>query len=106
MQQLSVGGFQWVDVSKYQVLATPDDNNDGYVVEVDLGYSEHLHNTYSNYPLAPEAIYVPEAWLGDYQHTLVNELGGKFTECVKLVSNVRRKKRYAVHYRNLKLMNI
>ena len=29
--------------------------------------------------------------------------GSKFTECMKLVSNLRKKERYVVHYRNLKL---
>jgi hypothetical protein len=33
----------------------------------------------------------------------VNELGGKYTEFEKLVPNLRRKERYVVHYRNLKL---
>jgi hypothetical protein len=33
----------------------------------------------------------------------VTELGGKFTECVKLVPNLRNKKRCVIHYRNLKL---
>jgi len=33
----------------------------------------------------------------------VNELGGKFTECMKLVPNLRKKERYIVHYCNLKL---
>ena len=51
MQQLPVCGFQWVDISIDQVLATPDGNNEGYVVEVDLEYPEHLHDTHSDYPL-------------------------------------------------------
>ena len=87
MQQLPVGGFQWVDISIDQVLATPYGNNKGYVMEVDIEYSEHLHSTHCDYPLATEAISVPEAWLGNYQRTLVNKLGGKFTERVKLVPN-------------------
>jgi len=33
----------------------------------------------------------------------VNELVGKFTECMKLVPNLRKKERYVIHYRNLKL---
>lgn len=40
MQMLPVGGFQWVDISIHQLLATPDDGNDGYVVEVDIEYPE------------------------------------------------------------------
>ena len=74
MQQLPVSGFYWVDISIDQVLATPDCNNEGYVVEADIQYPDQLRNIHSDYPLAPETISVPEAWLGDYQRTLVNEL--------------------------------
>lgn len=63
----------------------------------------NLHDTHSDYPLAPEAIAVPEAWLGDYQCTLVNEMGGKFNENVKLVPNLRKKEWYVGHCRTLKL---
>ena len=90
MHELPVGGVHWVDVSIDQVLATPNGNIEGYVVKVDLEYSEYLHNSHSNNPTAPEDISIPEAWLGDYQHTLVNDLGGKFTENVKLVPNLRK----------------
>ena len=38
MQQLLVSGFQWVDISIDQVLTTPDGNNEGYVMEVDIEY--------------------------------------------------------------------
>ena len=103
MQQVPVCDFQWVDFRIDQVLATPDGTNEDYVVETDLEYPDYLHNTHSDYPLASEAISVPEAWLGDYQHTLVNKLGSKFTKCVKLVPNLRKKERYVVHHRDLKL---
>ena len=43
-QQLPVHGFQWVGISIDQVLATPDDSNEGYVVEVDLEYPKYLHD--------------------------------------------------------------
>jgi len=103
-QLLSVGGFQWVNPELDEVLTTPDDAPEGYVLEVDLDYPEHLHDAHSDYPLAREAISVPKQWLSDYQRTLVNELGGgKFTECMKLVPNLSKKERYIIHYRNLKL---
>ena len=41
--------------------------------------------------------------MSDYQCKLVSELGGKFTECMKLVPSLRSKERYITHYRNLKL---
>jgi hypothetical protein len=103
-QMLSVGGFEWAPGPQIdEVLATPDDAKEGYVLEVDLEYPKHLHDSHSDYPLAPEAMSVPESWISDYQRALVYELGGKFTKCVKLVPNLRNKERYVLHYRNLKL---
>jgi len=93
MQLLPVGGFQWVNAELDEVLTTPDDATEGYIVEVDLEYPEHLHDSHNDYPLAPEMISVKEQWLSDYQHALVNELGGKFTECMKLVPNLRKKRK-------------
>jgi hypothetical protein len=43
--------------------------------------------------------------MSDYQRALVSKLGGKLTECVKLVPNLRNKERYVLHCRNLKLYN-
>jgi len=96
-QLLPVGGFQWVNPERDEVLTTPDDAPEGYVLQVDLDYPEYLHDAHSDYPLAPEAITVPKQWLSDYQR------GGKFTECMKLIPNLRKKERYVIHYRNLKL---
>ena len=90
-QLLPVGGFQWVSPELAEVLATPDDGPEGYITEVDLEYPENLHDSHSDYPLAPEAMSVPEEWMSDYQRALVNELGGKFTECMKLVPNLCKK---------------
>lgn len=102
-QLLPVGGFQWTNPEVDEVLATSDDAAEGYILEVDMEYPEQLHDSHNDNPLAPEALVVPETWMSNYQRTLVNELGGKFTECMKLVPNLRKKERYIVHYRNLKL---
>jgi len=72
-QLLPLGGFQWVYPELDEVLTAPDDTPEGYLMEVDLHYPEHLHDAHSDYPLAPEGI--SEQWLSDYQRTLVNELG-------------------------------
>lgn len=60
-------------------------------MEVDIEYPEHVHDTHSAYTLALEAISDLKAWLGYYHRTLVNKMGGKCTECVKLVPNLRKK---------------
>ena len=63
---LPVGGFQWGSPKLIidEMLATPDNAEYGYVVETN--YPEHLHDAHSDYPLAPEAMVVPESSISDY----------------------------------------
>ena len=42
------------------MLTMPDDAAEEYIVEVDLEYPEHLHDSHNDYPLAPETISVKE----------------------------------------------
>lgn len=79
-QPLPIGGYWWVNPRSLildEVLATPY-VLEGYLLEVDLEYPKHLHNSHSDYPLAPETLCVPEAWISNYnyQRALLNELGG------------------------------
>lgn len=76
MQHLPVCGFQWVEGEALdKVLALTPDAPEGYILEVDIEYSENLHDAHSDYPLAPEKMSIPETWLSDYQRTLVNKMG-------------------------------
>ncbi|CAI2198186.1 12002_t:CDS:1, partial [Funneliformis geosporum] len=43
----------------------------GYTLEVDLEALVHLHDFFTNYPLAPEKQIVPENWLNLYNERLV-----------------------------------
>ena len=53
------------------------------ILEVDLDYREDLYNLHNDYPLAPERI--------------------KIGNAEKLISNLKNKSNYVVHYENLKL---
>ena len=37
----------------------------GYKLEVDLEYSQELHNIHNDYPLAPQKINITKEWLSD-----------------------------------------
>ena len=67
----------------------PDDNDDGYILEVDLPHPSELHN---DYPLAPEKFTVSPEMLSPYCRNLAT----------KLVPNIQDKAHYVFHYRNLK----
>ena len=59
-----------------------------------------MHN---DYPLAPEKREISQDMLSKYCYDILNKCGIKIGGVNKLVPNLRNKKRYVVHYRNLQL---
>ncbi|GFS10029.1 hypothetical protein ElyMa_006636600 [Elysia marginata] len=103
-QHLPTGEFRWVeDCNKIasEIADHPPDAAEGYILEVDLDYPQELHETHNAYPLAPERLVVQKKWMSEYQHNLQGARSP--AEVEKLVPNLRNKKRYVVHYRNLQL---
>jgi hypothetical protein len=104
--KLPTDGFVWVsDVdSKFnpvtKILSLDDEADIGYVFEVDLEVPEHLHDLFSDYPLAPTVETIQPEWLSPYQQELLRDTG--FAADRKLAPNLMKKERYVVHYRNLK----
>ena len=55
-QYLPTGGFRWVEVSEIKdwkefILNQKDDQDVGYILEVDLEYPEELHDLHDAHPL-------------------------------------------------------
>ena len=61
----------------------------GYILEVDLEYSDELHALHNNYPLSPEK--------------LADEYEIKVGDVMKLIPNLGNKDNYVLHYINLQL---
>ena len=74
---LPTHGFKWMKVSELETW-----ENHSCILEVELGYPRSLHDLHSDYPLAPKQIEVNK----------VN----------KLIPNLWNKKKYVIHYENLK----
>ena len=74
---LPTHGLEWMNLSE---LATWEKHS--CILEVDLENSKSLHDLHSDYPLAPEQI--------------------KVNKVTKLIPNLRDKKKYVIHYKNLK----
>ena len=64
----------------------------GYILEVDLEYSHKLHDSHSDYPLAPEKLEINQSMLSKYYFDIANKYGIKFGGVSKLVPNLRDKK--------------
>jgi hypothetical protein len=91
-------------VENFDVTTVPDDGETGYFLEVDLEYPDDLHESHSDYPLAPEPRSIDPEELSPYTKSLAAKLGVKpSSKCKKLVSSLQPKERYVVHYRTLKL---
>ena len=87
-QKLSVDGFIWIekdDISKFDIkfIKNYDENNDkGYILEVDVEYPKSLHKPHSDLPFLPERM--------------------KINKCTKLVNTLQYKEKYVVHISALK----
>ena len=85
-QKLPVNGFKWInDVTKIGeefIKNYNEDNDKGYILEVDIKYPKKVHDLHSNLPFLPERMKIDK---------------GK-----KLVCNLCHKKKYDVHIRLLK----
>ena len=74
---LPTHGFEWMNVNELKTW-----ENYSCILEVDLEYPKSLHDLHCDYPLAPEKI--------------------KVNKVDKLIPNLNNKKKYVIHYENLK----
>ena len=74
---LPTHGFEWMNVNELKTW-----ENYSCILEVDLEYPKSLHDLHNDYPLAPEKI--------------------KVNKVDKLIPNLNNKKKYVIHYENLK----
>ena len=85
-QKLPVNDFKWIeDTSKIneEFIKNYHENNDkGYILEVDVKFPKKLHNIHSDLPFLPKRM--------------------EIDKCKKLVCNLINKKKYVVHIKSLK----
>ena len=107
--------FSWVDESDLEKFADPqeilnlDDEGDyGYLFEVDLDYPRELHDTTSDFPLAPEHGFVEEDMFSPFMKSYYSDLctargsGCKYKPYQKLLLTQYDKRNYVCHYSILK----
>ncbi|KAK3107612.1 hypothetical protein FSP39_018279 [Pinctada imbricata] len=126
-QPLPIGMFRWLsddELSIFDVNKISDFEKKGYTLEVDLEYPDELHDLHNCFPLAPVHKTVDYDEISSYNKELWDQLhpriktgedvekrndenaiknGKPLPTVSKLIPNLEDKKRYVLHYRNLKL---
>ena len=106
-QPLPTGNFKWlnpeiVNLGNYGGEGSPHPSK-GLFLEVDLEYPEELHHLHNDYPCAPEKIVVTNEMLSDYSSQIKKQHQISSGKVSKLVTTLRDKEKYVLHYQNLKL---
>ena len=74
-EALLIGDFTFLpedEVASFDLDATTKSDDYGYILEVDLKYPEHLHDSHSDYPLAAEKLKITKEMLSAYSSSLNN----------------------------------
>ena len=96
--------FEWLEnIHGFDVMSINEKNDIGYILEVDLEYLKELHKLHNDYSLDPEKIAVTNNMLSKYCKKIANEYDIKVDDMKKLITNLKNKTKYVLHYRNLQL---
>ena len=81
-----------------------DENDEGYILEIDLRFPENIQDKLKEFPLCPENISPELNWLSEFQKQLLEKNNNKMrvSKCPKLVPHFFEHESYCIHYRNLK----
>jgi len=104
-EKLPLKDFRWLSKREIEVLDLSQDfdGDKGYIVECDLHYPSHLHESHSNLPLAPEILEVGFDNLSPFTKDAMKKTEGVVYKDVKLMSTFHDRKNYVLHVKNLKL---
>ena len=103
-QYLPYEGFKWLkNVNEFDVMSVSEKSSKGYFLEVNLDYSDKLHELHNDYPLASEKLAVSSDMLLEYCKKIADKYEIKSGDVKKLIPNLGNKTNYVLHYRNLQL---
>ena len=101
-EYLPYEGSEWLkNVDKVDIMSINEKSPIGYLLEVDFKYSDKLHESHNDYPLAPDKLAVSSDMLSKYCKNMANKFEIKISDVKKLIPNLGNKTSYVVHYRNL-----
>ena len=102
---LPVDNFRFLssdEIDRFDIASIDADAEVGYIIECDLHYPTHLHDSHNLYPLAPEHLTVSFDMLSPYAKSLLDP-NRSWKPTKKLTPNLMDKSKYVCHYRNLQL---
>lgn len=84
-----------------EILNLPDDSPKGYIMEVDIHFPSEVHDYFNDYPMCPEPkVPIPSVYTQAEMYRLGIFQSRSKTQ--KLVCDLEPRKKYVIHYRNLK----
>ena len=103
-EYLPYKGFKWLKIfDELDATSINEKSAIGYLSEVDLEYSDKLHELHNDYPLAPEKLAVSSDMFSKYCKKIADKYEIKVGDIKKLIPNIGNKTNSVVHYRNLQL---
>ena len=103
-EYLPYGEFNYLkNVNEFDVNSINEKSDTGYFLEVDIEYTDELHELHNDYPLAPEKRVVTNNMLSKYCKKIADKYDIKVDDVKKLIPNLRNTTKYVLHYRNLQL---
>ena len=95
-------GFHWLkNFDEFDVMSFGKESKIGFILEVDLEYTEKLHASHIGYPLASEKLAIPYEMLSNYCNKIADKYGIKVGDVKKLIPNLGSKSNYVLYYRDL-----
>ena len=95
-QYLPTGGFKWMKqerIDKINLAQYKEDNNKGFIAEVDLEYPEELHDLHNDYPVAPEKVKVEYDKLSKYCKKIADNFDISIGLVHKLIPTLKKKEK-------------
>ena len=101
-EYLPYGRFKWLkNADRFDVNLISKKSKIGNFLEVDLEYTDELHELHHDYPLALEKLAVSSGMLSKYCKKIAEKYRIKVGDVKKLIPNLGNKTNYALHYKNL-----
>lgn len=103
-KKLPTKGFRWLDqkeINELDILNIDPEGDICYILEVDLNYPQHLHDSHSDFPLAVQRKTIEKEQLSSFNLKFLEKNKEKFKSSKKLCPDLHHKKNFVCSLKNL-----